>query len=490
MTIKWANNASTTIAGTITPASTTVTLAAGTGAEFPSPTGGDLFKATFYDQATKTINEIVHCTARSGDVCTIVRAQEGTVAGTWNAGDIFANLITAGTLAAFVQSGTVPAANTTIVYTGDDTSTTPNLIICNTNPVPASLVLGMQFNIRVKNTNTGPTMVQLNGTAGMAATRLNGVPLVPNDVTATQEMIFVYNGVNLTSLASNISNQPPQTIFYVRPDGNDNNTGLSNTPAAAFATVYGAIYAIKTRYISLLSVTINVADGTYTGGFLIGGGYIAGWNIVGNISNPGNVIIDATGLSPPPNAAPNGFACSATSGGYATVGGFTFKSYYSNAAAGGGGSAVGGSGGSLYLHDCHFTPPLATGQQTPVIYAHNGGFIRLYGVCSFTAGGRNVYSMFQGEGGRFQLGWHDDLLTQTLTFAFTDAVTMNQATGVATLGGGLGFWPSQITFTGRGNVTGMEYYCSDAGGLASAGAYNGILPGTVPGTVVPPGYAG
>ena len=73
MTILWSNNASTTIAGSIIGTDTTVALAAGTGIKFPSPTAGNYFVATFYDQATKTINEIVHCTARVGDTCTTVR---------------------------------------------------------------------------------------------------------------------------------------------------------------------------------------------------------------------------------------------------------------------------------------------------------------------------------------------------------------------------------------------------------------------------------
>src|SRR5215467_2620736 len=100
MTILFANNASTTVAGSITAADTTVNLAAGTGGFFPQPIAGqgNYFCATFYDQATKTINEIVHVTAMSGDAATIVRGQEGTTPRAWTSGDIFANLVTAGTL--------------------------------------------------------------------------------------------------------------------------------------------------------------------------------------------------------------------------------------------------------------------------------------------------------------------------------------------------------------------------------------------------------
>ena len=59
---------------------------------------------TFNDAATGLLTEIVYCTARTGDICTIVRAQEGTAAQSWLAGDLAANLITAGQMAAMVQT--------------------------------------------------------------------------------------------------------------------------------------------------------------------------------------------------------------------------------------------------------------------------------------------------------------------------------------------------------------------------------------------------
>jgi hypothetical protein len=59
---------------------------------------------TLIDAATGVIKEIIHCTARSGDVCTVVRAQESTTALAWLAGDLIANLWTAGSAEAMVQA--------------------------------------------------------------------------------------------------------------------------------------------------------------------------------------------------------------------------------------------------------------------------------------------------------------------------------------------------------------------------------------------------
>ncbi|WP_258320244.1 gp53-like domain-containing protein [Enterobacter roggenkampii] len=94
-----ANNAQTVLAAGISSSATSMTVNTGTGALFPSPTPGvSFFKLTFVDAATGQISEIVHVTARSGDVMTIDRAQEGTTARSWSANDIAANMMTAGTL--------------------------------------------------------------------------------------------------------------------------------------------------------------------------------------------------------------------------------------------------------------------------------------------------------------------------------------------------------------------------------------------------------
>jgi len=103
VSILFANNATSTLAGSISNVAVACNLAPGTGALFPSPTGSDYFVMTFTDAATGILKEIVHVTARSVDTLTIVRAQEGTTALAWTAGDIAANLNTAGTMQGLVQ---------------------------------------------------------------------------------------------------------------------------------------------------------------------------------------------------------------------------------------------------------------------------------------------------------------------------------------------------------------------------------------------------
>lgn len=103
MSVLFANNSLSTLAASISDVAVSATLATGTGARFPNPTGSDYFMLTFSDAATGLTNEIVKVTARSGDVITIVRAQEGTSAQAWSSGDGANGLITAGALSAFFQ---------------------------------------------------------------------------------------------------------------------------------------------------------------------------------------------------------------------------------------------------------------------------------------------------------------------------------------------------------------------------------------------------
>lgn len=105
LTLLASNNASTVLASSINASATTLTVNTGAGSLFPSPVAGtSFFKLTLIDAATGQLTEIVHVTARTGDVMTIERAQEGTAARVWSANDIVANMMTAGTLSYILGS--------------------------------------------------------------------------------------------------------------------------------------------------------------------------------------------------------------------------------------------------------------------------------------------------------------------------------------------------------------------------------------------------
>ena len=98
MSSLYSNNAATTLASGITNSATSLTVATGTGAVFPTITGNqDYFLITLQSVSTGN-SEIVLVTARTTDTFTIVRAQEGTTAIAFSTSDYVQQRVTAGEL--------------------------------------------------------------------------------------------------------------------------------------------------------------------------------------------------------------------------------------------------------------------------------------------------------------------------------------------------------------------------------------------------------
>ena len=81
------NNATTTLAATLTNVATSLTVNTGDGAKFPNPVASEYFYATLSNTVGTSI-EIVKVTARATDVFTIVRGQDGTTGTAFIIGDL------------------------------------------------------------------------------------------------------------------------------------------------------------------------------------------------------------------------------------------------------------------------------------------------------------------------------------------------------------------------------------------------------------------
>lgn len=93
MAVLYSNNASSTLASSISNSATTVTVASGEGGLFPAVSSPDYFYATLDNNAGGV--EIVKVTARSGDIFTVVRGQDNTGPLAFNAGAKFELRLTA-----------------------------------------------------------------------------------------------------------------------------------------------------------------------------------------------------------------------------------------------------------------------------------------------------------------------------------------------------------------------------------------------------------
>jgi len=109
MSVKFSNNGHSTLAASITTSATSITVASGHGARFPSLSSGEYFYATLIDSSNNL--EIVKVTARSSDVLTATRAQESTTARAFAIGDRIELRVTAQGLADHIDLDNVVADN-------------------------------------------------------------------------------------------------------------------------------------------------------------------------------------------------------------------------------------------------------------------------------------------------------------------------------------------------------------------------------------------
>lgn len=145
------NNAISTLAAGISASATSITLQTGDGALYPNPTAPDFFRAVLFKKSTGEW-EIVTCATRSGDICTITRAQEGTTAISFNANDEFEARPTA----AFFSSLTVTSTNIQDNSFKYDAETgVADAYVITPTPVIAAYGVGQEFWFIPTNNSTG-----------------------------------------------------------------------------------------------------------------------------------------------------------------------------------------------------------------------------------------------------------------------------------------------------------------------------------------------
>ena len=145
MPVKFTNNASTTLAAAITNVATTLTVAAGKGALFPT-LASDYFYCVLTN-AGATLFEVIQVTARAGDVFTMGRGQDSTTALAWALGDIVELRIVAANVTAFPVTDQVNTFTANNIF-----SSTGAITVCNgTTAQRPTAVLGM---MRYNNTTS------------------------------------------------------------------------------------------------------------------------------------------------------------------------------------------------------------------------------------------------------------------------------------------------------------------------------------------------
>jgi hypothetical protein len=279
MTILFTNNAATTLASGITNVATTLTVASGQGALFPSPSGAQYFYATL-ENSTATIREIVKVTSRTTDTFTITRAQDGTTAQAWSTGDKVQLRVTAADLNNFGQLDT---ANT---WASGQTFVAPVL------GTPASGTLTNCTGYTYANlTGTVPTWNQnTTGTAASLSATLSA-SLGGTGIAGTLTGISYMNGTSAHTVATTAQLLSGIGTLPIANGG----TGLTTTPANGALDIGNGTGFTRTTLTAGTGITITNGAGSISIAASGGGGGIAG--IGGQVFTSSGTFTIPTGVT-------------------------------------------------------------------------------------------------------------------------------------------------------------------------------------------------
>lgn len=123
MTVLLSNNANSKLGVSIGISDTSISVTTGDGVKFPILSAGQWFPVVAIKASGQ--REIMRCTARSGDLLTVTRGQEGTAAQSFSAGDRIELRLTNGVMAEFLQSGDSRLGTASAKNTGITAGTVP-----------------------------------------------------------------------------------------------------------------------------------------------------------------------------------------------------------------------------------------------------------------------------------------------------------------------------------------------------------------------------
>ncbi|MFA9204846.1 MAG: hypothetical protein ACEQSH_00160 [Bacteroidia bacterium] len=377
----FANDAASTLAGAISNVATTANLQVGTGALFPNPTGSEYFVMTFTDAGTGLLKEIVHVTARSGDTITIERAQEGTTALAWQAGDLADNLNTAGSMAALSQQ--IDTAISGGLFLGDGGA--PDDIQLTLPAYVASIAQldGAPIRILMSNGNTGSTTISIVGDTTYPLLTPNLSELIGGQLAAAAVITVVFSAFTSQFFLQSITTQSspiagmavilasgtypfPDDVDQVRVSATGGGGGAGGGDGT-FAGSGGAAGGTARKTITgVASLTATVTVGAAgTGGAAAGGSQTAGGN-TSFVLGAHNVVGNG-GAAGQHSAAPAGGAGGTATGGTMNITGGCGTDGSPS------GTVSGGNGGASYWGGGGRASTVSSADQDGQAYGSGGG---------------------------------------------------------------------------------------------------------------------
>jgi len=334
---------------------------------------------------------------------------------------------------------------------------TANALTVTLDPAPASnaAMVGMPLRVKITSTNTGAATINVNGVGPLPIQTSKGLAIAGGDLPAGAIVTVICTGTAwmLSGVAYSEAPQilPNGAVFYVRTDGNDNNNGLTNTPAGAYATIAAAVSGLSRYYSPNGSVTIQMGiAGTYASpGLLDQGTSIL---LRGDPASPSTYIVAGAGVA-------GGAALG--SGGRLSLVGMTVRNTGSVAS-----TLTAFEGGAVTLQS---TVLASTAANT---YAHlaasGGGSITINAGCSCS--GNMGYLLF-ANGGAITLNG--------VSFSIPAATTFGNATAYAATGGAI--QAASGSSIAAATVFATRYNANLNGVINTFGAGANFFPGNVAG---------
>ena len=280
MSQKFSNNAPAKLASAVAPGDTSLSVVAGQGAEFPTLSGSDFFIATLQSADGSTI-EIVKVTARSTDTFTVTRAQEGTTAGTFAAGDQCDLRLTAGGMGRFPQAtldtdGTLAADSDTNVASQKATKTYVDTGLALKAPLASPALTGTP----TAPTATGGTNTTQLATTAFVQAAVGGVSVPVTSVFGRTGAVVKNSGdyavADVTGAAPLASPALTGTPTAPTAAGGTNTTQIATT-AFVQSAVSGASASISRATVT--KTTASLANGAIENGTVT----LAKWGHIGPI---------------------------------------------------------------------------------------------------------------------------------------------------------------------------------------------------------------
>jgi hypothetical protein len=129
-----------------------------------------------------------------------------------------------------------------------DTSATPNLVVANFSPAVTSLSPGTILMVKIANTNTGPSTINVQGMGPKQIYAMGGGDLLPSDMVAGDVILFMYDG----------------TRFYISPNSLMSQSITLNVPSTQFPTMANVFNQLgRKRIPPNVTLTIQMASGQY-----------------------------------------------------------------------------------------------------------------------------------------------------------------------------------------------------------------------------------